>query len=163
MIAEFKGQNGKIIVHDDRIILSRATFGGFMSQGGSTGERIFFYKDITSFEYKKPTFFSNGYFKVIASGTKETNAKVGFLSSSFDSMKDQNTIVLRAFTKSVGDETSRIYDIIMDKLAESKKAKPIELNNISKADELKKLAELKTAGILTEDEFNAEKLKILNL
>lgn len=36
-------------------------------------------------------------------------------------------------------------------------------NNISVADELKKLAELKNSGLLTSDEFESEKLKLLNL
>jgi len=53
-----------------------------MSQGGSSGERRYFYKDISSVEYKKPTFIANGYFKIIVAGTTVTNAKVGHFASS---------------------------------------------------------------------------------
>lgn len=162
MIAEFKGQNGKLLVYDDHIAISRDTLGGFMSQGGSSGERKFYYKDISSFEYKKPTFLANGYFKVIVPGTAETNAKVGIFGSSIESMKDQNTVILRAFTKSVGDETERIYKIIMQKIADAKKDKPSDTSHPSKMDELKKLGELRTSGILTEEEFQREKEKLLN-
>lgn len=163
MIAEFKGQNGKIMVYVDHLVVSRATFGGFISQGGSSGERKYFYKDISSIEYKKPTFFANGYIKIIVPGTHETNAKVGLLGSSFDSMKDQNTVVLRAFTSKVGDETDRIHNIIMEKLAEAKKSQSnISVNSTSKMDELKKLGELKVAGVLTDEEFQKEKEKLLN-
>ncbi len=162
MIAEFKGQNGKIIVHDEFLVISRDTFGGFMSQGGSSGERRFYYKDIVAFEYKRPTFIANGYYKVIVPGSQETNAKVGLLGSSMESMKDQNTVVLRAFTKSVGDETERIYNLIMEKVGESKKEKPVSgAAGSSKMDELKKLGELKASGILTEEEFQLEKEKLL--
>jgi len=162
MIAEFKGQNGKIIVHDEFLVISRDTFGGFMSQGGSSGERRFYYKDIVAFEYKKPTFIANGYYKVIVPGSQETNAKVGILGSSMESMKDQNTVVLRAFTKSVGDETERIYNLIMQKIGDSKKEKPAAaVSGGSKMDELKKLGELKASGILTEEEFQIEKEKLL--
>lgn len=163
MIAEFKGQNGKLIVHEDYLAISRDTFGGFISQGGASGERRYFYKDILSVEYKKPTFISNGYFKVIVAGTKETNAKVGLLGSSTDSMKDQNTVVLRAFTKKVGEEADRVYGIVMEKLTNAKKDKPVvSAPSSSKMDELKKLGELKAAGILSEEEFQKEKEKLLN-
>jgi hypothetical protein len=163
MIAEFKGQNGKIMVFENHIAISRATFGGFISQGGSSGERKMFYTDITSIEYKKPTFFANGYFKIIVPGSNETNAKVGLLGSSLDSMKDQNTVVLRAFSSKVGDETERIYKLIMDKFTEAKKSQTsTAINSTSKMDELKKLGELKASGILTEEEFQKEKAKLLN-
>jgi len=164
MIAEFKGQNGKLVVHDGCLVISRDTFGGFISQGGSSGERRYFYKDIISFEYKRPTFIANGYFKIIIPGTTETNAKVGLFGSSMESMKDQNTIVLRAFTKKVGEETDRIYGIVLEKLSEAKKDKTSSTNTASstKMDELKKLGELKTLGVLSEEEFQREKEKILN-
>ena len=162
MITEFKGQNGKIMVFDDHIAISRATFGGFISQGGYSGDRKFFYKDISSFEYKKPTFLANGYFKIIIPGTRDTNAKVGILGSSSESMKDPNTVVLRAFTSKVGEETDKIYKIIMDKLSEAKKDKSGTTHTAtSKMDELKKLGELKASGILTEEEFQKEKEKLL--
>lgn len=164
MIAEFKGQNGKIIVFNDHLVISRATFGGFVSQGGFSGERKFFFKDITAIEYKRPTFFANGYIKIIVPGAKETNAKVGLFGSSFDSMKDQNTVVLRAFTSKVGNETDRIHSIIMQKLTEVKnnQANGNVPNSSSKMDELKKLGELKATGVLTEEEFQNEKNKLLN-
>ena len=158
-LIEFKGQNGKLIVFEDSLLISKNTVGGFISQGGSSGDRRYFYKDIITFEYKKPTLLANGYFKVIIQGTVETNAKVGILSSSRDSMKDQNTIVLRAFSKSVGEETDKVYEIVMQKIADAKKS--VVVNN-SKMDDLKKLGELKLAGTLTEEEFQKEKEKILN-
>jgi hypothetical protein len=160
-IAEFKGQNGKLIVHDEFLTISRDTFGGFMSQGGSSGERRYFYRDISAFEFKKPTFIANGYFKVILPGSQETNAKVGLFGSSMDSMKDQNTVVLRAFTKSVGDEAERVYGIVMQKISEAKKQQPVAVAANSKMDELKKLGELKANGILNEEEFQREKEKLL--
>lgn len=161
---EFKGLNGKIKVSDNHLVISRATFGGFMSQGGSSGERMYFYKDIDGIEYKRPTLMANGYIKVIVSGTTETNAKVGIFGSSFDSMKDQNTVALRAFSSKEGDEADKFYSLIMDKISQAKNqnssAQPQA--TFSKMDELKKLGDLKIAGILTEEEFQKEKERILN-
>lgn len=161
ILAEFKGQNGKIIVYDEYLVLSKKTFGGFLSQGGTSGDRRYLYKDLITVEYKKPTFTANGYFKAIVQGTNETNAKVGLFMSSSKSAKDQNTIILRAFSKKVGEETDRIYDLIMQKISESKVEKPIQTAT-SKMDELKKLGDLKNSGIITEEEFQQEKKKLLN-
>ncbi len=160
IIAEFKGQNGKLIVYEDFLAISRNTFGGFISQGGSSGERRYFYKDISSIEYKKPNLLANGYFKILVSGSKETNAKVGLFSSSRESMQDQNSVVLRAFSKKEGEETDKIYELIMQKIMNAKKENVSGSN--SKMDELKKLGELKAAGVLTDEEFQKEKEKLLN-
>lgn len=166
MLAEFKGLNGKIKVFDDHIILSRDTFGGFMAQGHS-GDRKLFYTDITAVDYKRPSLIANGYYKFTVPGSTDTNAKVGLFGSSHKSMKDPNTIGLRAFTSKVGDETDRIYKLIMDKVTEAKNkqraAASVTISNTpSKMDELKKLAELKEAAIITEEEFQIEKQKLLN-
>lgn len=158
-ILEFKGQNGIIIVYDDCVAISKKSFGGFISQGGFSGERKYFYKDINVIEYKKPTFIANGYFKILVAGSAETNAKVGFLSSSKESMKDQNTVVLRAFSKKVGEQTDMIYELVLKNISEAKNIKNIQ--STSKMGELKKLGELKSSGILSEKEFQNEKAKLL--
>ncbi|MBD2722694.1 SHOCT domain-containing protein [Hymenobacter armeniacus] len=163
MLAEINGQNGKLMVFEDHITLSRATFNGFMSQGGFVGERIYFYKDIVTIEYKKPTFFSNGYFKFIVPGTEESDATVGPFYSSPQSMTDPNTIVLRAFSSKVGDKAEKIHKLVMEKLFEAKLKQPgAGMTTSNKMDELKKLGELKASGILTNDEFESEKNKLLS-
>lgn len=78
-----------------------------------------------------------------------------------ESMKDQNTIVLRAFTKSVGEENERVYNIIIGKI-EAKKDKPSNTTQPTKMVELKKLGVLRTSGVLSEEEFQKEKENILN-
>jgi hypothetical protein len=97
-------------------------------------------------------------------GTKETNAKVGIFGSSFDSMKDQNTVALRAFSSKVGVETDKLYSLILEKISDAKKqvVPNQSISSVSKMDELKKLGELKSSGILTEEEFLKEKERILN-
>ncbi|SDE75506.1 hypothetical protein [Riemerella columbipharyngis] len=38
-IKELKGQNGKLIIYSDGVAISRNTVGGFLAQGGASGER----------------------------------------------------------------------------------------------------------------------------
>jgi hypothetical protein len=157
---EFKGQNGVLIVYDECVAISRKSFGGFISQGASSGERKYYYKDINGIEYKKPTIMANGYFKIIIAGSAESNAKVGILGSSKESMQDQNTVVLRAFNKKVGQQTDEIYELVMEKISSAKSKNTGEVS--TKMDELKKLGELKASGVLTDEEFQIEKAKLLN-
>lgn len=160
LLAQFKGQNGILRIYEDYIEISRKSFGGFLSQG-SKGNRRFYYSDINAIEYKTPTITSNGYFKVIAGGTREVNAAVGLLGSSMDSMKDANTVVLRAFSKKVSLECDSLYEKAMSQLdnVKSRSSSPSEEGD--NLDELKKLGELFNSGVLTQEEFESEKKKIL--
>jgi hypothetical protein len=161
LIAEFKGQNGILLIYEEYIEISRKSFGGFFSQG-SKGNRRFYYSDINAIEYKTPSMMSNGYFKIIAGGTSEVNSKVGLLSSSMDSIKDPNTVVLRSFNKKVSAECDSLYEKAMNQLNTLKGNSQSTSEKGSNLDELKKLGELLNTGVLTQEEFELEKKKILN-
>ena len=78
MLKDLKGQNGVIYIYPDYIEISRKTLGGFISQGGSTGNRRIYYSDINAVEYKTPTKMTNGYIKIIVGGTSDTKASPDF-------------------------------------------------------------------------------------
>jgi hypothetical protein len=64
--------------------------------------------------------------------------------------------------KGQNGEADKVYQVIMDKISEAKKNKQgAAPTAASKMDELKKLGELKASGILTEEEFQKEKEKLL--
>lgn len=157
-----KGQNGILHIHEDHIEISRNTLGGRSSQGAK-GSRRFFYSDIVSIEYKTPSFLGNGYFKIVSSGTEDIDAKVGLLSSSMDSLKDPNTVILRAFTKATSLKWDNAYEVAMKKLKAVKAISSPPSTPIinSTYDELKKLGELLNSGVLTQEEFEKEKSKLL--
>ncbi len=50
--------------YEDKVIISRNTLGGLLTQGVRE-DRIFFYKDLYSVKYRKPTFFTNGYINLL--------------------------------------------------------------------------------------------------
>ena len=100
-IFQLKCTNGMLLVYNDRIVISRNTALGFVSQG-LKGDRTFFYKDLTSIEYKKPSIWANGYIKFLTSGTIETKQNIGFLgNTTLEAAKDPNTLILRAFNKEI--------------------------------------------------------------
>jgi len=164
-IMELKATNGIIIVYDDRVVFSRKTFAGFMTQGGASGDRTYFYNDLAFAEYKKPNMMLNGYLKMVLKGTNDIKSTVGIAKTSTATLEDPNTITLRAFNKNIPIESEKIFNYIQSKIEETKKINTKATQtfaNYSKADELKKLAELRNSGILTEEEFLNEKSKILS-
>ena len=165
MIIEIKGSNGALQVYDDRVVISRSSAMGRMAQG-FTGDRTIFYSDISSVEYRRPTFFANGYLRFILPGTltgrKATKGSIVGGVTSMAGLKDQNTITLRAFSRERVKAYQRAYEVVMEKLGESKSRTPQAQKDPTRVYQLAKLAELRQSGVLTESEFEAEKKRILS-
>ncbi len=93
--------------------------------------------------------------------------EVGKDGSVIETKKDTDRMYYEGLMKEVSgikDIFSIIIDIV-DKNIATQKSTPISplLSSSSVADELTKLAKLKESGILSEEEFNAQKSKLLNL
>jgi hypothetical protein len=160
-LISLKATNGIITLYDDKVIISRKSLGGFASQGNK-GDRIIFYKDISSIEYKKPSMMANGYLQFIIPGTQTTNNKVGLFGSSIDSLKDPNTIILRAFNSEVPKKADEIYKILLDKISESRNTTAV-IQKESSADEIRKYKQLLDEGIINQEEFDIKKKELLGI
>ena len=93
--------------------------------------------------------------------------EVGKDGSVLETKKDADRMHYEGLMKEVSgikDIFSIIIDIV-DKNIAMQKSAPVTplLSSASVADELTKLAKLKESGILSEEEFNAQKSKLLNL
>lgn len=162
-VYEFKGMNGTLSIYPDHLVISREGFIAFSTQGVK-GERTYFYRDISAIEYKRPSFVSNGYFKVNIAGSQSGATHVGLISSSKESMKDENTVLLRAFNKKVGDQTDEIYEYVNKQLAIYKQQAPLQSTaGVSSADEILKFKKLLDAGIITQEEFDQKKKELLGI
>jgi hypothetical protein len=103
-IAEFKGSHGIIAVYETYLsFVSTNIFG--IRKGGSGSERRCYYENITAFDYRKPTFFSSGYFKALIPGT----------------WGEKNKILIPPSLKKKREETYRIWILILAKIEEAKK------------------------------------------
>ncbi len=161
-IINLKATNGMIILYEDRVVISRKTAFGFLSQG-LKGDKVYFYKDLSTIEYRKPTFWANGYIKFITAGTKETNQKLGMLGNTTkEALEDPNTLILRAFNKEVPEKSEKIYNILMDKIKECKATiNVVNSTQTSTADEILKFKNLLDQGIITQEEFEKKKKELL--
>lgn len=155
---KLKCTNGLLIVYNDRAVISRNTAMGFVSQG-LKGDKTFFYNNLSSIEYQRPTIFANGYIKFITAGTIEVKQNIGILGTTTkEALRDDNTLILRAFNKKVPVQAEKIYNYITQKISESKN---VRINNISNADEILKFKKLLEQGIITEEEFEIKKKELL--
>ena len=155
-----KCTNGLLKVYEDKAIISRNTAMGFVTQG-LKGDKVFFYNTLSSIEYKKPSFFANGYIKFITAGTQERNQNIGLLgNTTIEASKDPNTLILRAFNKEIPSKSEQIYMYILKRISEIKKENST-INNISNADEIMRFKQLLDEGIISQEEFEKKKQELL--
>ncbi|MCI8346244.1 MAG: hypothetical protein HFJ42_10020 [Clostridia bacterium] len=160
-VKELKCTNGLLKVYEDKVVISRKTAMAFVSQG-LKGDKTFFYSDLSSVEYKKPSLVANGYIKFITAGTRETKQNIGILGTTTKkALEDDNTLILRAFNKEVPKKSEELYEYILSRMSELKN-KTVITSNISKAEEIMKFKELLDQGIITQEEFEKKKQDLLN-
>ncbi|MGL5896457.1 MAG: SHOCT domain-containing protein [Lactococcus lactis] len=155
-----KGANGQVEAYDDKVVITRKGFFGIVSQG-IKGDRTIYYSDIKGIEYKKPTFMANGYIQFITSAELANTSSVNIIGGTTSAaLKDPNTIVLRAFKKENVVQYESLHNFVMKKFEESKNSTSSNLNN-SIADELNKFKKLLDSGIISQEDFDNQKSKLL--
>jgi Domain of unknown function (DUF4429) len=159
------GTNGSLVVHEDRVVITRKTIMGFIAQG-FTGDRTIPFSNISSIEFRKPSLLANGYIQLIVSGTLPVLAKTSIFGTSQESLKDPNTIVLRAFNSNVPVKAEAIYQLILNKIDEFAKiegGRSVVTNDtkLSVADEIRKFKKLQEEGIISQEDFDIKKQQLL--
>lgn len=159
-----KGTNGTIIADDDKVTISRKGFLALATQG-IKGDRVIFYTDMKSVEYKKPTIWANGYIQFITNAELATKSKTNLIGgTSKDALKDPNTVILRAFKKQMVKEGQELYESVLSKLDEYKQNNIPSFSNCnSTADEIIKFKNLLDKNVITQEEFDKKKKELLDL
>lgn len=143
---EFKGYNGTLVLTKTGVVIKRGLKGFLLGGGRLRGDKTIPYSSIVAVQLKKAG-LTAGYLQLTLKGGSE--AKAGLLQSTMD----ENTINFhsknKVFEKAKG-------------LIEKRIVEPHQTGT-SDLDELEKLAELKDKGIITEEEFQKKKEKILRL
>jgi hypothetical protein len=153
---EAVGVHGSIELVGNKIIIKRTK--GLMSRlsYGIKGNKEILIKTITSIQFKSAGIL-NGYIQFSFSGGKDNTGGI------LDAAGDENTVF---FTKKQQPAFEKLKSIIEEKIEalnnnNNSQAQQAFLVNV--ADEIKKLAELKDSGILTEEEFTAKKKQLLGI
>lgn len=123
---------------------------------GLAGEKDIYLTSITGIQLKRPTWISKGYFQIQYMGSQDS--KGGILNAT----KDENTVLFagrKRYKKAQelkAELEKRALEMRYAPQTQSGSSGPISV-----ADELAKLAELKTQGILSPKEFEAQKKALL--
>jgi Short C-terminal domain/Domain of unknown function (DUF4429) len=149
---KYNGYGATLIVDNNKIIIKRSGFLSLLTHG-SKGDKEIYIKNITAIQLKKPG-FTNGYIQFSLPGEK--GSKGGIL----DATKDENTILISGNKQYT--EFLAAKNLIEKLIHEHNSPTTIDKPNNSVSDELIKLASLRDSGILTQNEFEIQKQKILN-
>lgn len=147
--------NGKYVVTVTRDSISILTK-GFMNtvNKGITGEKRFFFRNMSGVQYKDPG-FTTGYLQFILIGSQESKRGVG------GAVRDENTILFSKKEQSLLLELKNFIDYrltqINERLSDNSSAA------ISSADEILKFKKLLDDGVITQEEFDAKKKQLLGL
>ena len=149
----------EIIIENNKLTISRP---GLISKfnHGLSGDKTILINQITAVQLKKVG-FSRGYIQFIISGHEERKSGV------VKGEKDENIVYFDNFGSKknleYNNNAEEIKKYIESFNSQSQFTAPISITQQSdKYDKLKKIKELLDNGILTQEEFEKEKQKILN-
>jgi hypothetical protein len=145
-----RGRNGQLMVTPQKIIISRKGAMGFMTQGHK-GLKEISLEQISAVQFKKNGPLTAGYIQFSFMGGSETKHGIR------DAVTDENSIM---FKKSQEPDFIRAKELI-DQYRQALRQPHAPPRPSSVADELEKLVALRDKGVLNEEEFTAQKSRLL--
>lgn len=153
IVHSMKGVQDLLEVFDDKITITPKGFLGFMNKG-LKGTKTIPFRSISAIQFKEAGVMFSGYLQFSISGGIES--KGGLLAA----VKDENTFVFAKKDNNAFATEIKEYIESMLKVAPSLNA--IQSTSApSLSDELRKLAELRDSGILSEQEFQTAKSRLI--
>ena len=150
---KLQGVAGSLYVFENRIIMDRTSTTTAKILSGLSGNKTIPMKSIQSVQFKEAGSALNGFIQFGILGGLESNG--GILAAGVD----ENSVF---FNKSENDIAKQIREYIEGKIYnDTPSHQTIVTQNISAADELLKLKELQDKGIISREEFEAQKAKLL--
>lgn len=148
-VFDFKS-NGKttVTVENGFIKISRRGLTNRLNNGG--GDKNIRISSLSGVQVKKPG-LTTGYIQFIFSGSKDTSGVM-------DAVKDENSVL---FTKKEYDLALKLRDHVEELLNQPSQPQ-VAASSASTADELLKLKQLLDAGVLSQEEFETQKVKLLS-
>ncbi|OUD03331.1 DUF4429 domain-containing protein [Streptomyces swartbergensis] len=153
---EAKGHNGQVQFDGQTVTITRKGILGRLSVG--KGEKRFHISQISSVQWKPAGPFVNGFIAFSAAGGNERRSKFGSQTSS--AVNDENSVLFVRGKQQAAFEELRAA--IETAIATHHGPGPSAAQpTASTADELAKLASLRDQGVISDDEFQQQKQRIL--
>ena len=151
-----KGSTGQLRIFEHKIDIIRDCW---RARAIGLGDKTIFIKDITGVELKKPGILSDGFFTLTIPGSAGNE----IIGGKRGKTTDENSI---AFAKNYNEfvKAKDLVTQLIEKASLDNQEVKVEPNQSSDdiPDQIKKLADLRDQGILTEEEFNSKKTDLLS-
>ena len=138
-------------VFDDRVAISPQGIMGFLNKGIKGTKEIPF-TSVIAIQFKEAGALFNGYLQFTIPGGNES--KGGILAAT----KDENTFM---FSGSKSNVAAKEIKKFIDAAIRKARSPQPTASSASLTDELQKLAALRASGVLTDDEFQSAKRKLI--
>ena len=152
---EAKGHNGQIQFDGQTVTITRKGILGRLSVG--KGEKRFHISQISSVQWKPAGPFVNGFIAFSAAGGNERRSKFGSQTSS--AAHDENSVIFTTKQKTAFEELRAAVEAAI--AAHHGRGPAAPAPAASTADELGKLATLRDQGVISDDEFQRQKQRLL--
>ncbi|THA32153.1 DUF4429 domain-containing protein [Streptomyces sp. A1277] len=155
-MTQVSGQGGQIEFDGQYITITRKGFLARATHG--KGEKRLHISQVAAIQWKPAGPLVNGFIQFTVPGGNEVRGRLG--SQTSNAAKDENSVVFTKQQMPAFEELRARLDAAILAQHTSQHAAPAATSS-SVADELTKLAGLREAGILTPEEFDAQKSRIL--
>lgn len=146
-----RGVQDVLELYEDRVTITPKGIFGAINKGFK-GTKIIPFTSITAIQFKKSGILS-GYLQFTIPGGNESRGGV------FDATKDENSFLF-AGTKA-NEDAEKIKNYIEKQIQKLRNPVAPRQESSSISSELEKLGELKNKGVLTDEEFQAAKKRLL--
>ena len=155
LLLRYTGYNGHVDLYENKVKLSHKNNLASKLAVGFIADKEIYLKNISGIQYK-PGGLTVGYIQFSFSGGHESK-----FNHQRDVLYDENSI---CFMKPQNQEFLELKAKIEEKMALAHSTQATVVEEVSPAaDEIRKLAELRDQGILTDEEFQAKKKQLLGL
>lgn len=141
---EAHGITGSLLCWPDRLVIRKKGW-----PYGTKSEKTIPMRSIGAVQYKAPG-LTSGFLQIAYGGAQESKGGV------FNAASDENTVM---FVKKTAPAFLQIRDFVQQQTSQPQAA--TGQSSASLADELTKLAQLRDQGVLTAEEFDAQKARLL--
>jgi hypothetical protein len=152
---EAKGYSGEVQFDGNWVTISRTRLIGRSTVG--RGNKRIPLASIVSVQWKPATSMFAGFIQFETAGQGGTRSRSGRQTQ--DAMKDENSVVFRSGALPA---FQALREAVEQALASLHNAQPQMAAPVSVADELTKLADLAQQGLLTQQEFEQQKARLLH-
>ncbi len=157
LVYKIDGVRGRHIdIYTDKVVITtKVTIGSLLTNNATDGEKTIYYSDCIGVQFKQSK-FAIGYLQLETASSNGNNKHSNFFAE--NSFTFDTTVISN-------ERMIEVADYVKSRVDAVKKGGTAPIvtnsNNISVADELLKLKQLLDMGVLSQEEFDEQKIKLL--